>query len=259
MLDVLYGCLLEQGDEKTRELHAFLYREAAKPFTNMLQQWLFKGELIDPYNEFMIQENRRLAKEGLAQDFNSQYWEERYTLRTTHTPKILRGHGNSLAQMILTAGKYLSVVRGSFKGTIVLPEEQELRIEPDSLSMLTSAVTKVYTFSSRALLRLLEDQHGLSTHLKSLRRFFLLEHGDFFTQFMDTAEGELRREAKDISISRIHHLLQLAIQTSTVQTDPHRDDLSCSLASHNLIQHLHLIQSAGENNDPGSCLSIIVF
>ena len=144
----------------------------------------------------MVQENRRLVKEGLAQDFNSQYWEERYTLRTTHIPKILRGQGNSLAQMILTAGKYLSVVRGCYKGNVVLPDTQELHIEPDNLSVLTRAVTNVYSFSSRALLRMLEEQHGLSAHLRSLRRFFLLEHGDFFTQFMDTAEGELRREAK---------------------------------------------------------------
>ena len=51
---------------------------------------------------------------------------------------------------------------------------------------------------------------------------------------------------QDISVNRIHNLLQLAIQTSTIQADPHREKLTCSLASHNLIQHLHLIQSAGE-------------
>ena len=87
-------------------------------------------------------------------------------------------------------------------------------------------MTSVYTFSSRALLRLLEEQFGLSSHLKSLRRFFLLEHGDFFTQFMDTAEGELRREAKDISVLRVKALLQLAVQTSTLSNDPHRLNLT---------------------------------
>ena len=217
----------------------------------MLQSWLFKGELHDPYKEFMIQEDRSLSKEGLEHDFNSQYWEERYKLRTKHVPKILKGQGNSLAQMILTAGKYLSVVRGCFQGRIKLPEEEPLKIDPNSLSALSKAVTKVYTFASQVLLKMLEEQHGLSTHLKSLRRFFLLEHGDFFTQFMDIAEGELRREAKDIAETRIHSLLQLAIHTSTLANDPHKEELSCSLANHNLIQHLHLIQSAGESNAPG--------
>ena len=149
--------------------------------------------------------------------------------------------------MILTAGKYLNVVRGCHRGDmeLKLPQEQELQLDPDSIARLIRSVDEVYKFSSRALLRLLEESHGLSTHLKSLRRFFFLENGDFFTQFMDTAEFELRKEAKDISVTRIQTLLQLAIQTSTIASDFHREDLSCSLASHNLIQHLHLIQSAG--------------
>ena len=65
---------------------------------------------------------------------------------------------------------------------------------------------------------------------------------------MDIAEDELRKEAKDVSLPRVQGLLQQATQTSTLGTDPHRGDLTCSLASHNLIQHLHLIQSAGEEH-----------
>ncbi len=91
-------------------------------------------------------------------------------------------------------------------------------------------------------------QTGLHSHLSSLSRFFLLEHGDFFIQFMDTAEEELRREVKDIPISRVKALLTMAVQSSTLATDPHREELTCSLASHNLIQHLHLIQMAGESS-----------
>jgi len=112
---------------------------ASEPFLKMLRLWLFKGELQDPYQEFMIQENKSVSREGtttigssnlllnspcplftsaaaLAEDFNAQYWDERYILRPQHVPKILKGHSNSLAQMILTAGKYLNVVRGCYKG-----------------------------------------------------------------------------------------------------------------------------------------------
>lgn len=59
---------------------------------------------------------------------------------------------------------------------------------------------------------------------------------------MDTAEDELRKEVREVSLPRIQALLQLAVQTSTLTTDAHKEDLSCSLASHNLIQHLNLIQ-----------------
>ena len=119
-------------------------------------------------------------------------------------------------------------------------------MSPESLHALSEVVTEVYQFSSRALLRLLETQYRLSSHLRSLRRFFLLEHGDFFIQFMDTAADELRKEAREISVQRLQGLLQLAVQTSTLSIDPNREDLSCTLAPHNLIQQLHLIQSAGD-------------
>lgn len=64
----------------------------------------------------------------------------------------------------------------------------------------------------------------------------------YINQFMDSAEEELRKDVKEVSLQRIQALLQLAVQTSTLASDPHREDLTCSLASHNLIQHLHLIQ-----------------
>ena len=63
---------------------------------------------------------------------------------------------------------------------------------------------------------------------------------------MDSCEEELRRDAKEVMLPRVQTLLQLAVQTSTLCNDPNRELLTCTLASHNLIQHLHLIQSAGE-------------
>ncbi len=278
----------------------------------------------------MVAEDASITKEALQEDFNAQYWDNRYSLDPKHVPRFLSNH----AMKALTAGKYLNVVRdclgdyvvvtntlntqrnhnhpnGSSTGKItvygymtvmcththslslslslslftdttsattpnttgiILPAEQFLSLSldhSDSLSLLTKAIEDAYQFSSQALLRLLEagtsptgvvdrdgqtshtgigGQTGLHSHLSSLSRFFLLEHGDFFIQFMDTAEEELRREVKDIPISRVKALLTMAVQSSTLATDPHREELTCSLASHNLIQHLHLIQMAGESS-----------
>ena len=208
----------------------------------------------------------------------ARYWDNRFTLCETHIPTILRAY----ALKALTAGKYLSVVldcagevgpistvnsiedadsdlrrlarlrnqAGVYPTTptpasapaIVLPAVRKLELSLEVAdSTLAQAVQEAYVLSSRALLKIL-DARGLRSHMISLRRFFLLEHGDFFTQFMDTAEEELRREVKDVALGRIQGLLQMAVQTSTVASDPHREQLTCSLASHNLIQHLQLIQ-----------------
>ena len=115
-------------------------------------------------------------------------------------------------------------------------------------SSLSHSIDDAYVISSRAILKLL-DSRGLRSHLKSIRRFFLLEHGDFFTQFMDSAEEELRRDVRDVVLTRVQGLLQIALQTSTLLHDPHKEELSCTLASHNLIQHLHLIQVRADEDD----------
>eukprot|EP01038_Epipyxis_sp_PR26KG_P006038 gene6038-8313_t len=279
LIDALYTVMLEQGDSKSRDLHWHLLSEASHPFLKTLSVWIFRGELLDPYKEFMIYEDTSVSKEALEEDFNAQYWDSRYTLREEHIPGIF----SHFAFKALTAGKYLNVVRGCmgtgllnnnhrnmFKSpfmssskdnqhpnganvidNIKLLDEKELFLSLEqagsSDDVIGRAIEEAYQFSSRALLTLLENGHGLSSHLKSLSRFFLLEHGDFFIQFMDTAEEDLRKEVKDVTLSRIQSLLQLAVQTSTLANDPHKEDLTCLLASHNLIQHLHLIQSAGES------------
>lgn len=296
MLDKLYESLIDQGDSKARDLHSHIFQKASEPFLEMLSNWIYGGDLNDPYKEFLIHEDLSISKEGLQEDFNAQYWENRYRIRESHVPKILRDQ----AQRALIAGKYLNVIRGcvdslgdgedtdkhykhSTNSTVSsnrareggrddafdhvinndwvdqleLPQRRELKLDFNSgLSSINNAIEEAYALSSRALLKLLQEGHGLSIHLRSLRRFFLLEHGDFFIQFMDTAEDELRREVKEITLSRIQNLLQLAVQTSTLAQDPHREDISCSLASHNLIQHLHLIQSAGENSSDSYLASI---
>eukprot|EP01041_Mallomonas_annulata_P006290 gene6290-12734_t len=292
LLDELFAATFEQGDEKAKQLHLHLLRKSSVPFMKMLKLWLFSGELHDPYQELLIQEDTSLSRDALQQDFNAQYWEHRYSLRVHHVPTMLAGQ----AEKILTAGKYLAVVResggyahpskdreeephnGTAAGTanplppdvdvdvVVVDGFDELTLDLEGAYRMAEMVDNAYKTASRDLLRLLEGPSGgmggagggltsktnsLSSHLRSLRRFFLLENGDFFIQFMDTAAEELRKDAKDVALSRVQGLLHLAVQTSTLANDLHKEELSCTLASHNLIQHLHLIQSAGEQEMDG--------
>jgi gamma-tubulin complex component 2 len=269
MLDRLHSAMLEQGDERSRKLYEHILTAATVPFVRMISRWLYQGELRDPYSEFFICEHTTVLREALQEDFNAHYWEGRYTLNTLHVPRILQEHANKA----LIAGKYLNVIRDCCPGLAFRPVEstgdssghretavvfptgddtsaslikRDLSYDMDGSTTLIDAIEEAYDFSSETLLRLCENKYNLYSHLKSLRRFFLLEHGDFFVQFMDTAEEELRREAKDVALPRIQGLLHLAVHTSTLSTDPNKDELSCTLAAHNLIQHLHLIQMAGE-------------
>lgn len=39
----------------------------------MLEDWIYKGQINDPYNEFMIYENKEIVKENLKDNFNEKY------------------------------------------------------------------------------------------------------------------------------------------------------------------------------------------
>lgn len=258
LLDILHDTLLEQGDAKGKALVLHLFSKAMGPFLEMLRRWIFDGELHDSYSEFLVQVDRSMNRDALSDDFNAQYWESRYTLSEGNIPKVLR----HVTSRILTAGKYLSVVKGCIEnglnrkanedGGVVdldMPPPQQLELDSEgSVNGITTIVETAYYYSSKALLKLLEEGHGMTAHLSSLSKFFLLAHGDFFVQFMDTAGEELRRDVSRIAVHRIQSLLQSALSSSTLHNDTHRDALTCSLASTNLIQHLHLIQTAGSDN-----------
>jgi gamma-tubulin complex component 2 len=204
----------------------------------------------------MVQENTSFQRDALKDDFNARFWEGRYTLRRSQVPKIFRQH----ADKILAAGKYLNILRDCSidveEAHTLLPRKRQLFLGMNGDMELMRIIEEAHLCSSRLLLRILMDRHGLIAHITSLRRFMLLEHGDFFVQFMDIAEGELRQEAQALTLSRVQTLLQGAVQSSSLVVDAHKDDFECILASHNLIQHLHLIQTAGAMGPSSSSFAI---
>lgn len=46
----------------------------------MLEGWIYRGQLDDPYHEFMVREEQGLAKENVEEDFNAAYWDKRCVL-----------------------------------------------------------------------------------------------------------------------------------------------------------------------------------
>ncbi len=66
----------------------------------MLASWIYDGQLADPYGEFMVREEDTLDKENVREDFNAQYWENRYTIEEEMVCSFLW----ELANKILTTG-----------------------------------------------------------------------------------------------------------------------------------------------------------
>jgi len=68
-------------------------------------------------------------------------------------------------------------------------------------------------------------------------------------QFMDMAEDELCKDIDDIVPTRLGSLLELALRTSTMNDDPHKDEVQIELLHDGLLKQLSDIITYGSNED----------
>ena len=251
------------GDVAARNLCLRLLRAASAPYAKAVERWVYEGVVDDPYDEFLVIERAHLRKESLAEDYNATYWSQRYTLRS-EVPAFL---GEGLAEKALTTGKYINAMRES-RTTIHTTttsssyESSEFSlppIPPDGLGRLAlgggassagsgthaARINAAHRHASVGLLRAVLGDGDLHGRLRAMKRYFLLDKGDFLVHFTDNAGEELARRAPDISVSRLQSLLELSLKLSTASTDPHNDDLTCSLERQGIIHQLLSIHVTG--------------
>ena len=261
------------GDATARDLLLRLLRAASAPYAKAVERWVYEGVVDDPYDEFLVIERTHLRKESLALDYNATYWHARYTLRS-EIPAFL---GEGLAEKALTTGKYINAMResqtssteggggrvsrrareggeASTSSDFSLPP-----IPPDGLGRLAlgggassaganahaSRINAAHKHASVGLLRAVLGDGDLHGRLRAVKRYFLLDKGDFLVHFTDNAGEELARRAPDISVSRLQSLLELSLKLSTANDDPHNDDLTCSLERQGIIHQLLSIHVTG--------------
>ncbi|XP_073238459.1 gamma-tubulin complex component 2-like [Porites lutea] len=225
------------GDSKSQDLCLFLTQAACVPYFDILEQWIYKGIISDPYSEFLVAEHGSVQKEKLTEDYNDAYWEQRYTVVRENIPIFLE----KVAHKILSTGKYLNVIRQCGQN-VQCPNADEIIYTLHEREYVEK-IEKAYSYASKTLLDLLMDDQALMARLRSIKHYFLMDLGDFFVQFMDLAEDEMKKNMDDIMPSRLENLLELALRTSTANSDPYKDDLRVDLLPYDLITQLFRILS----------------
>uniref|UniRef100_A0AC11B9I3 Tubulin gamma complex component 2 n=1 Tax=Ovis aries TaxID=9940 RepID=A0AC11B9I3_SHEEP len=219
------------GDSQAQELCLYLTTAASVPYFEILEKWIYRGIIDDPYSEFMVEEHE-LRKEKIQEDYNDKYWEQRYTVVQRHIPSFLQ----KMAGKVLSTGKYLNVVR-ECGHDVTCPAAKEV-IYTLKERAYVEQIEKAFGYASKVLLGFLMEEKELVAHLRSIKRYFLMGQGDFFVHFMDLTEEELKKPVDDITPTRLEALLELALRMSTANTDPFKDDLKIDLMPHDLITQL---------------------
>ncbi|XP_069609154.1 gamma-tubulin complex component 2 isoform X1 [Ranitomeya imitator] len=238
------------GDIQAQEICLYLTKAASAPYFVILEKWIYRGIINDPYSEFMVEEHE-LQKEKIQDDYNDKYWDCRYTIVQQQIPSFLQ----KVAEKILSTGKYLNVVR-ECGCDVTCPDAKEI-IYTLKEHAYVEQIEKAYSYASKVLLDFLMEEKELVAHLWSIKHYFLMNQGDFFVHFMDLTEEELKKTVEDIIPTRLEALLELALRMSTANTDPFKDDLKIELMPHDLVTQLLrvlAIETQQEkvliNNDP---------
>lgn len=150
-------------------------------------------------------------------------------------PRFMRSH----AMNALTAGKYISVLKDCKALEARCPYEENETPEAlaykiftkEQVSALGGAVTSACEWASDRVVKLFLGDLQLLERLKSMKRFFFHEQGDFIALFLDVAGEQLEQRARMIAPGRLKSVFEMVLRTTSANADPFKEDLTCELSS----------------------------
>ncbi|XP_073975806.1 gamma-tubulin complex component 2-like [Rhodnius prolixus] len=216
------------------EIIKYLTKKAAEPYMQSVKEWIFNGIIFDPFDEFMITEK---LKSSFKECQTLEYWEKRYQIRKSYMPSFLEPVSNE----ILKSGVYLNVIRENklSSGKAKLAPIEELKFSWKKSKYL-DVIRKAYTHSSSHLLNHMMDEYQLWNRFVFMKKYFLVQQGDFIVQVLDLCNEELSKVILEVVPSRLETLVDMAIKGAESCI---RDDLTVALQPQDLWHQVSKILS----------------
>ncbi|RKP17697.1 hypothetical protein ROZALSC1DRAFT_16048 [Rozella allomycis CSF55] len=233
LLSLIYDTYIcYSGDEKIKEMYCNILRVTSEPYYEMIFVWMSKGEIRDPYEEFMIKEQPEYSKEDLKEDFNDGFWTSRFVFVNDRTPTFLEKYQKE----ILQGGKCVNVMK-EFKKNFKKMKFQDFN---------KNKISEMNIEANESLVNFLKEKK-LKSHILSLKQFFLLERGDFLTHFMDISSDELAKKNREMSMTKLQSLLELSLKSGTSAFNENHECVKCDFSIMSLYEQLKRIISVNEN------------
>ena len=144
--------------------------------------------------------------------------------------------------MILRTGKYINVMReNKNQKPPVMPFYNDLLKNYDIYLKnqdFSKPIEESHEWSNSNLIKLITVDYQLLNRLESLKNYFFMEKGDFIVHFMDLSNDELVKKSSKVSKEKLQSLLEIAIEQSSTQTDPFREDILCDLVPFTLLEQV---------------------
>jgi gamma-tubulin complex component 3 len=190
-----------------------------RPFYDMLRQWIYDGELSDPYHEFFVIEPDAHPSDPRAAAATS-VWEDKYKQDEEMIPSIIT---QEFAKKIFLIGKSLNFIRygcGDSGWVEAYSKEASKELRYGDTATLETSIDEAHKTTMARLIYLMDTKFKLFDHLRALKKYLLLGQGDFIALLMESLASNLDRPANSQYRHTLTAQLEHAIRASNAQFDP---------------------------------------
>ncbi|EDN02187.1 predicted protein [Histoplasma mississippiense (nom. inval.)] len=218
LITMIHEFSSSHGDPFVGAFAERLLAHVTRPFYGMLRQWIYDGELSDPYREFFVVEPevrpsvdpRRVA---------TSVWDDKYKLDDDLVPTIMTPE---LAKKIFLIGKSLNFIRygcGDSAWVAAYSRDASKELKYGDTATLETSIDEAYKTTMARLIYLMDSKFKLFDHLMALKKYLLLGQGDFIALLMESLASNLDRPANSQYRHTLTAQLEHAIRSSNAQYD----------------------------------------
>jgi gamma-tubulin complex component 2 len=234
LINIVYTFLQNTTDAELKKLYKFILDKSIQPYFNMMKLWVCKGFLNDNFNEFMVISNPNYNIELLSDYYYELFWDKKFIVNKENIPDFF----NNFADKIFFIGKTLNILR-ECKKVVNCPYEKEFEsfmndnnsiFESDVLINFQNLISKIYEWANITLKNLLFKEENILSIFKSIKRFYFLECGDFYTHFIDVTDELLSMEKNQIMVDKFESIIDNTIRSTSAVLDTNRDLFSFAIS-----------------------------
>lgn len=220
LISMIHSFSTHHGDPFVGAFAERMLSHVTRPFYDMLRQWIYDGELSDPYHEFFVTEQDTHEQgEDPRRAPATSVWEEKYKLDDTMIPSIVT---EDFARKVFLIGKSLNFIRygcGDSAWVEAYCKEASRELQYGDTATLETSIDKAYKTTMARLIYLMDNKFQLFEHLNALKRYLLLGQGDFIALLMESLSTNLDRPAGSQYRHTLTAQLEHAIRGSNAQFD----------------------------------------
>ncbi|CAH1403586.1 unnamed protein product [Nezara viridula] len=234
-LNILHRCTSNAlADPEAEKICLKLTKAACVPYFETIEKWIYKGQINDPFDEFMVLKRAEKGKVNLN-------WENKFELRPKCVPSFLK-HDDKL---MFNAGRYMYAIHRSLSALEKPPCAEMEHIQYENIELVyLNMIRRGYDFANETLLAMLEDESMISW-LRTAKSFFSLEYDDVFYNIMFNCNDELKKPSYIISVSYLQELVENCIRSCSLGALPFATEYSVKLEKCSLMCQMKTFNMQG--------------